>query len=248
MHGDEAIAHNQIANQTAAAQTAKDQAWAAIKNAFHAKLLEGSLTAYVRRDFPFGRWQPVPADAWRTLRITNWGKGIAEGAGVRFTDLRISQLSFADEQLRNSEQQAGPSTEPAALETAAAEVTVRPHQGGLRLTIDERRGKAIVAGVGEFTGANYRLIALLAETAQQDVQALLPPEDHRYTNIRQLTKRLKMNDESLYRRVSKCRQAFSVIAGAALGHPIPQDLLIENSRSKGFRLNPRIRFVAAKSD
>ena len=256
MHGDDAIAGNEAADKAAAAHVAKDQAWAAIKGAFHAKLLEGSLSAYVRRDFPFGRWQPVPADAWRTLRITDWRKGIAQAPGVRLADLRISSVCHTDEQPateRQPEPTRGPdahppAAEPPALEPEVAEPVRNHEREALRLTIDEDKKRIVIAGVGELAGADYRLVAALAETAQQDVQALRAPEDHRYVEARKLSKKLNMDDESVYRRVSKCRRAFSAMAQAAFGHPVDQQALIENSKGEGFRLNPQIRFVAPKDE
>ncbi|MER9005659.1 hypothetical protein NKI15_18695 [Mesorhizobium sp. M0862] len=242
IEGEAAAAKNRPAVLALEAQAAKDKAWATIQRVFLARLTEGALIAYVRREFPFGKWDPLPPDSWRALLITDWRRGTAEGGGLRLADLHIAPggPSYSEE----SASRLISAEETPALAAAAVPYAERQ----LQLTIDNRTSKIIIIGVGELTGADYRLVAVLAEIAKQDVVQHLPPEEHRFVNVQQLTKQLKMTDGSLYRRVSKCRKAIADMAAAAFGEPVSKELVIENSPWHGFRLNPNIRIIASTGD
>lgn len=242
MEGEAAAEKNRPAVQAREAQAAKDRAWVTIQRVFQTRLIEGVLIAYVRREFPFGKWDPVPPDAWRALLITDWRRGTAEGRGVRLTDLRIAPGG------RSASEESAPRLISAEETPAPIAAAVSYAERQLQLTIDDRASKVIIRDVGDLTGANYRLVALLAETAKQDIVQHLAPEKHRFVKVEQLTKRLKMTDESLYRRVSKCRKAFADMAAAAFGEPVSKELLIENLRWHGFRLNPNIRVIASTGE
>ena len=90
LHGPQAIAVNRAAAQAKTAEAAMKQAWQQIVGELRSQLLAGKLTAYVRDVFPFGPVRPIPPDAWRTLRITNFRSGRATGPGVELTGIRIA--------------------------------------------------------------------------------------------------------------------------------------------------------------
>lgn len=245
LYGDDAAGKNRTANQARAASTAKGKAGAAIKRAFVAMLIEGALTAHVRREFPFGDWDALPPDAWRTLRITNWRRGVIEGAGIRFVDVRISRTP--DSRREPLQQGQAPVAEPPVQEPSSSQpVGPTLPSRELRLTIDDRRSKIIIWDMGELTGSNSRLIALLAETAREDIKAEKAPEEHQYIKGHKLANRLELTRTSFYRRVSECRKAVAAMAAEPFGEAASKDLLIENSHWHGYRLNPHIRFVAPK--
>lgn len=56
---------------------------------------------------------------------------------------------------------------------------------------------------------------------------------------------LRVSEDTLRKRISNCRSEFSEMYLGKCGRQPEEDMLIENERGSGYRLNLRVRFVAA---
>jgi hypothetical protein len=90
------------------------------------------------------------------------------------------------------------------------------------------------------------LIIALAEPFRRANRDELAPENHPYTETPKLMTQTKCDtEETLRRRILRCRNNIAELARSA-GNPPPSiDGVIENSQRHGYRLNPdRVRVVA----
>jgi hypothetical protein len=115
------------------------------------------------------------------------------------------------------------------------------------MAIDTEQKRVVLDRWGDLTGVSAWLIIALAGTFRQAVRDELAPESHPYTETTRLMSETKCDtDETLRRRVLRCRNKIGELAKSA-GDPAPSiDDVIENSQWHGYRLNPdRVRIVAA---
>lgn len=74
------------------AEARVDRIWAQMQHAVVERLIEGSLIAFAQTDPPFGAWRPIPAAAWRNLKIKNVWRGCVTGPGVDLTGLHVMAI------------------------------------------------------------------------------------------------------------------------------------------------------------
>jgi hypothetical protein len=109
------------------------------------------------------------------------------------------------------------------------------------------RGKRVVFGQwGEIKGASAELLLALAEPFRAATREERTPEAYPFTSNADLRKQTNCDDEeTLRRRVLRCRKAITKLAADAGAAAPPDDAVIENQPWHGYRLNPdRIRIVA----
>jgi hypothetical protein len=119
--------------------------------------------------------------------------------------------------------------------------------GGLiRMAIDEAGDRVVFDRWGSITGVSARLLIVLAEPFRAAAREERAPENYPFTSSRDLKYRTTCDsDETLRRRILRCRNAITKKASDA-GDSAPSiDGVIENRQWQGYRLNPdRVRIVA----
>ena len=119
-------------------------------------------------------------------------------------------------------------------------------QGWIWLSIDEERERIVFHGWGEVKGVRADLITALAVPFRQAIREERPPERYPYMKTQELCRETACReDETLRRRVLRCREQIKKLAEAAGDPPPSIDAVIENNQWHGYRLNPdRVRVVA----
>jgi hypothetical protein len=130
-----------------------------------------------------------------------------------------------------------PSKEPEAAVAGDAQI---------QIALDVRRKRVVFARWGEVSGANAELLLALAEPFRTATREERTPEAYPFTSNVDLRKQTNCgNEETLRRRVLRCRKAITRLAEDAGAAPPLDDAVIENQPWHGYRLNPdRIRIVA----
>ena len=136
-----------------------------------------------------------------------------------------------------SREYAAPSKEP---EPAAA------FNAAIPMAIDEERGRVLFDRWGEIKGVGAELLCALAIPFREAMQEERAPERFPFTTTADLLRQTKCdNEETLRRRVHRCRRSIERMATEAGYLPPSIDDVIENHPWHGYRLNPdRIRIVA----
>lgn len=122
-------------------------------------------------------------------------------------------------------------------------VTVGPE---IRIAMDATRRRVVFHQWGEIGGAGADLIFALAERFRDAMRRELAPDRYPFTRTNDLIRQIKCNsEETLRRRVLRCRNKVTQLAKSAGDSPPSLDAVIESSQWHGYRLNPdRIRIVA----
>jgi DNA-binding response OmpR family regulator len=119
--------------------------------------------------------------------------------------------------------------------------------GILRITIDDDR-RVVLVDDFEASDDHALWAALIANHAESQGQ-LLSWNEHRFLKAKDLAKKLDIREPALRRRITRLRARITEHFQAH-GRTIGLDDVIENSRWKGYRLNPRmvdvVRLQAAK--
>jgi hypothetical protein len=116
----------------------------------------------------------------------------------------------------------------------------------IRMAVDEHGKHVVFDDWGKIRGVGAELIIALAQPFRQAMRDELAPEHYPFTSTATLQGKVNcQNQESLRRRVLRCRNEIEKLAKNA-GAPSPMpDAVIENLQWHGYRLNPdRIRIVA----
>ncbi|MBW7997805.1 MAG: hypothetical protein FVQ81_14785 [Candidatus Glassbacteria bacterium] len=131
-------------------------------------------------------------------------------------------------------------------ERGRAMVQPAPAAPEIRMAIDEHRKRVVFDRWGEITGVGAELLIVLAEPFRKAMDDELAPEHYPFTETHGLVRRLKCEgDETLRRRVLRCRNMITKLAENAGDPPPSIDAVIESSQWHGYRLNPdSIRIVA----
>src|SRR5215207_6303876 len=94
-----------------------------------------------------------------------------------------------------------------------------------------------------------RSLIALAESFRKAVRAEFGPERYPFTKATTLLREVGCNDEeTLRRRIHRCRTAIQDLAAKAGDPPPPIDAVIENSPWHGYRLNPDWIRIVARSE
>lgn len=116
----------------------------------------------------------------------------------------------------------------------------------IRMAIDEHQKRVVFDRWGEIKGVGAALLIALVEPFRQATRDELAPEHYPFIKTSELMHQTNCDsDETLRRRVFRCRNKITKLA-AKVGDPPPWiDAVIENNQWHGYRLNPdRVRIVA----
>jgi hypothetical protein len=116
----------------------------------------------------------------------------------------------------------------------------------IRIAVDEDGRRVVFDQWGEVKGVSAELLIALAEPFREAVRDERAPESYPFTRTAALLgQTICENEETLRRRVLRCRNRIAKMAKCA-GDPQPSiDAVIETSQWHGYRLNPdRVRIVA----
>jgi Queuosine biosynthesis protein QueC len=116
----------------------------------------------------------------------------------------------------------------------------------IRIAVDEERKRVVFDRWGEVKGKPAELLTTLAVPFREAMRKELTPERFPFTKTVGLLQQTRCaNEETLRRRVLRCRNMIAKIAECAGDPPPSTDAVIENNQWHGYRLNPdRVRIVA----
>jgi 7-cyano-7-deazaguanine synthase in queuosine biosynthesis len=116
----------------------------------------------------------------------------------------------------------------------------------IRLAVDPNHRRVVFDRWGEVRGAGAELLMLLADIFRQAAIVELAPERYPFVQTRDLLSKLHIgSDQTLRRRVLRCRKQIEKLATNAGDPPPSTDDVIENNQWHGYRLNPDlVRIVA----
>jgi 7-cyano-7-deazaguanine synthase in queuosine biosynthesis len=116
----------------------------------------------------------------------------------------------------------------------------------IQIALDIDRSCVAFAEWGEIKGASAKLLLALAEPFRAATREERRREAYPFTAAGVLAGQINCeSDETLRRRVFRCRKAITKLAADAGAAPPSDDAVIENQLWHGYRLNPdRIRIVA----
>jgi 7-cyano-7-deazaguanine synthase in queuosine biosynthesis len=101
-----------------------------------------------------------------------------------------------------------------------------------------------VSGLGFVRGAPAAVAHNLKPYYEEDLAAGLAPENHRYISPGELaTTRRYVSRNTVSQQVKRCRKELAEFYQAVMQEKPDRDLLIENFRPKGYRLDPLLRIV-----
>lgn len=114
------------------------------------------------------------------------------------------------------------------------------------MAIDEDRGRVVFDRWGEVKGVSAELLMALASPFREAARQELAPESYPFTKPAHLLGQTNCpSEETLRRRVHRCRVRITRMATNADDSPPSTDAVIENNPWHGYRLNPdHVRIVA----
>jgi DNA-binding response OmpR family regulator len=130
------------------------------------------------------------------------------------------------------------------LTTAIAPTAAALDGEALQLAIEPATGRIVVRGLLRFGDADSKLIHALYNVFQADLTSGRLPEKFRHLTSWDLADELKIEEPTVRRRISRCRSAVQQACRRQFRRNATLELLIESAPRQGYRLNPRIRFVA----
>ena len=115
-----------------------------------------------------------------------------------------------------------------------------------RIAIDEEEQSVVFDGWGEVKGVGAALIIALMAPFLQAMLEGISPERYPFTESRELCRKTGCdNEETLRKRVLRCRNHIKKLAKAAGDSPPSIESVIESNQWRGYRLNPdRVRILA----
>lgn len=162
----------------------------------------------------------------------------ANKAGIRNGSLSpYCLISLAVRQRSDITSYPAPTSVPKAPEAVPPEI---------RMSIDEDGGRVVFDRWGEVKGANAELLIALATPFRDAARNELMPQRFPFTSTANLLRQIRCaNEETLRRRVHRCRNRIAKIAKSAGDPPPPINAVIESNQWHGYRLNPdQVRIVA----
>jgi 7-cyano-7-deazaguanine synthase in queuosine biosynthesis len=138
-------------------------------------------------------------------------------------------------------QREGEATYPKPIRAIEQPILAIPQ---IRLAIDGKR--VVCDGWGEITGVSAALLIALAAPFRQSMRQELAPENYPFIGTSDLLDLVAcLEEETLRRRILRCRKRIEKLANDAGDMPPPIDAVIENHPRRGYRLNPdSVRIVA----
>jgi 7-cyano-7-deazaguanine synthase in queuosine biosynthesis len=122
----------------------------------------------------------------------------------------------------------------------------RVRESEILMAFDDAGQRVLIEGLGEISGASYRLLDALRPGFRAAREAEMHPERFPFCKSRELADALSVDETSLRKRVSRFRKQEITQLCAAVDRPaLQEDAIIENLPWHGYRLNPfRVRLVA----
>jgi len=114
----------------------------------------------------------------------------------------------------------------------------------IQFSIDRSRRRVTLAGVIEFRGKIYQLLAELLSQFLGDLGSDRPGDDFTYVSSHALCKNLGVQDHSLRQLIVRLRKKLASEFTSALGVAIAADDVVQTDRWHGYRLNPFLSIVA----
>jgi hypothetical protein len=109
----------------------------------------------------------------------------------------------------------------------------------LRLIFHADAGPTLhIKGLGEFRGAHLGMVGGLKPYLEEDVEAGLPPDRHRWIPTGRLG-----NKGTVRQHARRCRDEFADQYEAVEGRRPDSHLLVHTNSPKGYRLDPEARFL-----
>lgn len=114
----------------------------------------------------------------------------------------------------------------------------------IRIALDEPGNRVLFARWGKMTGANARVLLILAASYREAVRYERAPEHFPFIPAAKLSSQIGCDEETLRKRVSRCRRQIARLASEAGGPAQSDETVIENIPWRGYRLNPdRVRII-----
>ena len=142
--------------------------------------------------------------------------------------------------------QRGRTVDPEQVSGKSPEGAARLPTQEIRIAIHPNGREIIIEGWGRLRNASAELLISLARPHEKAISERRAPENHPFTATRRLAGMLgKVREETLRRRVLRCRTMIAQLAQNAGAVAPALDAVIENNQSHGYRLNPdTVRIVA----
>jgi len=142
--------------------------------------------------------------------------------------------------------QRGRTVDPGQVSGKSPEGAARLHTQVIRIAIHPNGREIIIEGWGRLRNASAELLISLAPPHEKAISERRAPENHPFTATRRLAGMLgEVREETLRRRVLRCRTMIAQLAQNAGAVAPALDAVIENNQSHGYRLNPdTVRIVA----
>jgi Queuosine biosynthesis protein QueC len=119
----------------------------------------------------------------------------------------------------------------------------------IRMAVDEKRKRVIFDRWGEIKGVGAELLIFLASLHRQATSNEVAPERYPFAQTRDALSKLHIDgQETLRRRVFRCRKQIETLATNAGDPPPSIDDIIENHQWHGYRLNPDVVRIVAVTE
>lgn len=113
------------------------------------------------------------------------------------------------------------------------------------LAIDQKRKQLRIQGMPPIEIASgVEIMLLLAKQHESDTRNKRVPVNFSFVPAAQLEEQLGISNDVLRRRIERLREKLSAAFLGHLEQTIDRELIVESRQWRGYRLNPRIRFVA----
>ena len=109
--------------------------------------------------------------------------------------------------------------------------------------IDQAARKVLFDGGPELTGSAFQVVRALATEFEEDIEKSVAKDAFRFIRTGELAKRLRIDEQSLRKRVSRTRQMLEQQFLQICDIQLDADDVVQNEEWKGYRLNPYLQLV-----
>jgi hypothetical protein len=127
------------------------------------------------------------------------------------------------------------------FEDEVEESRLRPE---IRIAFDEEKRQVIFGSWPPLTGASYALLNQLRANYEDAKRTGKAPENYPVVGSHELAQRLRVEEPTLRRQISRLRRQLDKYSVASGNGPLPPDAVIENEPWAGYRLNPAVLVLA----